>query len=170
MTARHGERPDTPINAPAPTITSKARSDVWIVDRRTNSKAAGGGIVPTVPVPMDRPAPTLTGKAGGQWCFTSPATTIAGDPRITARCHHDEGSQGANAKTTEQVREGDYEGTEPVKLTVGEALVLQSFDPDYPVQGSKTKQFEQIGNAVPPLLAAHLLAAVLPDRFSRDQS
>lgn len=157
MTERHGERPDTPVTEPAPTTTSKARSDVWVVDRRTVSRGAGGGRVPTVPVTMDRPAPTLTGKGGHQWVFRSPATTIAGDPRITARCHHDAGSQGANAKTTEQVRAGDYEGTEPIRLTIAEALTLQSFRVDYPVQGTRSKRFEQIGNAVPPLLAFHLL-------------
>lgn len=43
MTDRHGERPDRPITEPAHTLTSKGRSDVWVVDRRTNSKAAGGG-------------------------------------------------------------------------------------------------------------------------------
>lgn len=136
MTNRHGERPDTPITEPAPTITSKARSDVWVVDRRTNSKAAGGGMTETVPVPMDRPAPTLTGKAGGQWVFHLPATTY-------------------------QVRSGDYEGTEPIKLTVAEAAALQSFRPDYPWQGTRSKQFEQIGNAVPPVLAAAVLGALL---------
>lgn len=112
----------------------------------------------TVPVPMDRPAPTMTGKSGTQWVFKSPATTVAGDPRITARCHHDEGSQGANPKTTEQVRGGDYVGTEPVSLTIEEGLILQSFRPDYPVQGTKSKKWEQIGNAIPPLLAAAVLS------------
>lgn len=115
----------------------------------------------TVPVPMDRPAPTLTGKGGTQWVFHAPAMTIAGDPRITARCHHDEGSQGHQPKTTEQVRGGDYVGTEPVKLTVEEGLILQSFRPDYPVQGTRTAQWTQIGNAIPPLLAKAVLAQLI---------
>lgn len=130
------------------------------LNRRTNSKG-----VPTVTVPADRPAPTLTGAAGAagaksMWQWELPATTVAGDPRITARCHHDDGTQGADAKTTDQVRAGDYDGTEPVKLTLAEALILQSFPPDYPVQGNKSEQFTQVGNAVPPLLAARVIAAL----------
>jgi len=100
------------------------------------------------------------GGAKSQWVWEYPCTTVAGDPRITARCHHDDGSQGADAKTTDQVRAGDYSGTEPVKLTLAEALIIQSFRPDYPVQGNKGQRFEQVGNAVPPLLAAHVLAVV----------
>ena len=47
---------------------------------------------------------------------------------------------------------------EPAKLTTTEALILQSFRTDYPVQGPRSAQFLQIGNAVPPLLAMHVVA------------
>ncbi|WP_411140996.1 DNA cytosine methyltransferase [Streptomyces sp. x-80] len=47
---------------------------------------------------------------------------------------------------------------DPIRITAREAGLLQTFPGDYPWQGTKGRQFAQIGNAVPPLLAAHLLA------------
>lgn len=46
-----------------------------------------------------------------------------------------------------------------IRLSVQDAAVLQSFPADHPWRGSKTKQLEQIGNAVPCLLAQHVFAA-----------
>lgn len=74
-----------------------------------------------------------------------PATTIAGDPRITAREHHYHGEQ---SKTS-------------LRLTKDEAVILQSYEKPFVWCGTKTKQFLQIGNAVPPLLAEHILAALV---------
>lgn len=47
------------------------------------------------------------------------------------------------------------------RLSIGDALALQSFPPDYPVRGGRSKQFEQIGNAIPPLLAGAILDVLL---------
>ncbi|MFJ6438661.1 DNA cytosine methyltransferase [Streptomyces sp. NPDC091416] len=60
---------------------------------------------------------------------------------------------------------------EPIRITAREAGLLQTFPANYPWAGNKSQQFSQIGNAVPPLLAGHLLAPHLgvtlnPDDFT----
>jgi len=78
-----------------------------------------------------------------------PATTVAGDPRIAEPGHRDR--EGGRAR---------FDG-DSIRVTVEEAAVLQSFPPAYPWQGTKSARFRQVGDAVPPLLSAHVLAAVL---------
>jgi DNA (cytosine-5)-methyltransferase 1 len=126
--------------------------------------------------------------ATASWTTDRPATTVAGDPRIFPPGHKinaDDiaagrgGQQRSGAGWTETrpsppltttarpedggtVRPGaDWETTAAVRVTIEEAAVLQSFPPDYPWQGSKSKRYQAIGNAVPPLLALHVLAALL---------
>ncbi|MFF5719347.1 DNA cytosine methyltransferase [Streptomyces buecherae] len=57
---------------------------------------------------------------------------------------------------------------EPVQIIAREAGILQTFPADYPWAGNKGEQFTQIGNAVPPRLAAHLLAPHLGVDFGPD--
>lgn len=83
------------------------------------------------------------------WANHRPATTVAGDPRIADPGHK------ARANGERQFR------PDGVRVTVQEAGVLQSFAADYPWQGTRTKQYEAVGNAVPPRVAAHVLAAVM---------
>lgn len=91
--------------------------------------------------------------AGVEWVDERPATTLAGDQRVfQPGSHHEPGQQSQNA----------------VRVAAQEAAILQSFPADYPWEGnpekpnSKTKQFQGIGNAVPPALALKVLAAVVP--------
>jgi DNA (cytosine-5)-methyltransferase 1 len=49
---------------------------------------------------------------------------------------------------------------EGLRVTVEEAAALQTFPPDYPWAGSLSSRFQQIGDAVPPILARVILEAI----------
>ena len=145
MVERHGDRPVTPVSEPAPTITGKSRSDVWFLGAGAASERTAGA----APRSLTDPAHTINGKGTAAWCFDRPATTVMGDPRI-GRPGHKSRDKGERQFDKDSVR-----------VTVEEAAVLQSFPRGYPWQGSKTSQHQQVGNAVPPLLAAAILRPLL---------
>lgn len=96
----------------------------------------------------DRPAPTLLGSASRWQVLDRPARTICGDrsPRWAY-------GQGARSYATGRTLDGVH------RVGIAESAILQGFPPDYPWSGGKGKQFEQIANAVPPPVAAAIVAA-----------
>ncbi len=70
----------------------------------------------------------------------------------------------AIAVTSNMRKPSSARSTHPVQhrgLTVREGLRLQSFDDDFVVLGSRTSQYLQVGNAVPPLLGLAIGREVL---------
>lgn len=84
------------------------------------------------------------------WPAHRPAPVVAG--RLLATM------PGANANRYNGSTKSRNDG---VRVEVWEAGVLQGFPADYPWQGNKTSQAQQVGNAVPPPLGAAMLRAVL---------
>jgi DNA (cytosine-5)-methyltransferase 1 len=132
---RNGNQPNSAIRAsaePAPTVHFGHRSNrvEWIAD---HEQASG----------EDR---------GPGWAGERPATTVACDRRVHPPGHKQNASDPPG-------RYQQRRGANAVRVTVSQAAVLQGFPADYPWQGARTRQFEQVGNAVPPPLARHVLEA-----------
>lgn len=234
-------RGERELDAPAPTLTSKAGRNKWL---RSNQRVNGG---PYASRDQDEPAVTITGLARSMQIVEEgdvtgrnmavaeaaalqtypahvlrpeiqawehrdhPATTVAGDPRLPKRGHHDRQMNGALKMTTEEAatlqtyphpfealkvmgsgmveRHGarpgrsqdepaftirasaggmepggfvlrDVESRVTRRLAPAEVADFQAYPRPFEFAGTKTKQFLQIGNAVPPLLAMHVLEAV----------
>ena len=136
------------LEEPAATVTSKIDRAKW--------QFAGAGRTAVDPAgqvrrDLDEPAHTITGKGTAAWCYERPATVVQGDPRLAAPGHR------CMTKDCHPGREPESMFNSAVRVQVHEAGLLQSFPADMPWQGSKSKQYLQVGNAVPPGLAIPVL-------------
>jgi DNA (cytosine-5)-methyltransferase 1 len=148
---RAAGRRDHPLGSPAPTITgggSAAGSGngtglEWVLQSGQPVYGEGRAIRD-----LAEPATTVTSTVGrAAWTQTRPATTVLGEGRIGRPGH----------KGRERGGEAHF-AVDSVRVTVAQAATLQSFPDGYPWQGNSGRQYEQVGNAVPPRLAAHVLA------------
>lgn len=180
---------DFGADKPSWALTEKARS--WerrpaALDRRCQQGPKGAReAVP--PVEVERPAPSMTvsGLALGQFTWKLRTNGMENDaqrdaehPAPTVVFGHNAAAWGWERPAytlTSGEGSGDVSGggqkilkdsakqipTGSVSITVGEAARLQAFPNGHPWQGSRTSIFRQVGNAVPPPVAAAVAGAAL---------
>jgi DNA (cytosine-5)-methyltransferase 1 len=159
QTRRSGQRITEgfdPTSAPAQAVTTRVNR--WQARGVQDGWAWRNGNQPNAAIrAAGEPAPTVHfGRSLNQvewvpaWAGRRPATTVACDRRVHPPGHKQNASDPP----------GHYEqrrGANAVRVTVCQAAVLQGFPADYPWRGTRTRQFEQVGNAVPPPLARRVL-------------
>jgi DNA (cytosine-5)-methyltransferase 1 len=99
-----------------------------------------------------------------EWTKRRPATTVVGDPRIAAPSAKD---RDPNWKPGDR---WPPQFTNAIRVSVEEAAVLQGFRADYPWQGSRTRRFLQIGNAVCPPVARLVVGAAARHSLDPEES
>lgn len=134
------------LDEPSVTLTAKPPQWQYVGGPQSNATVRD----------IDEPAPTVYSQRSGnaRWVYrasnqdhaarrplSTPAPTVNFSERIPEDAASDRSASG-------------------VRVTVAEAAVLQTFPADYPFAGTKGDQYRQVGDAVPPLLAAHLLASL----------
>ncbi|PKV84334.1 DNA cytosine methyltransferase [Streptomyces sp. TLI_146] len=143
---------------PHPPAASPATPPAHALEKQTNS--------------VEHPA-TGTAVTAWRWSLrnnsqTNATTRSLDEPAGTLFFGHRANECVWQAEPNTSAAPGTIPAPDPIRITAAEAGILQTFPADYPWQGNKGQIFSQVGNAVPPRLAAHLLAPHLDKTLTPD--
>lgn len=148
---RHGSV--RPIDAPAPSVTSSAdNGNFRFFDvSEPDEYLEGRGVYERTSGYAERLV-NPTGEAIDSWPERRPSTTVTESfkPEVIRGPGYRKAGDGPSQNAPGGIR-----------VSVQEAGILQSFPGDYPWRGTKTAQFRQVGDAVPPLLMKAIVEAVI---------
>lgn len=159
----HSRSPERLDNDVQPWV-SMATALGWGLTERPSPTVCTGGAATGGAEPFGSGAgkSLLAAEAAGKWVQRS---NYSGPPRkgATTAAERGRGERSIDspsfAITSKQF---DFTGPDSARIrpNIADVAKLQTFPADHPFQGTKGKQHEQVGNAVPPVLAAAILANV----------
>jgi len=158
------------LNKPSPTIVERAYKDgykqpsfrVEIPNHECfdNVGKWEGGMINNRVVDLEKPAPTITSKAR---CSRKIRIMNSMSFNNSANQPYNDVDRPNQTITTVPPKVVDDDGYYR-RLTVREIARLQSFSDDFIFFGSLSSQYKMIGNAVPPLMAYHLLSHIFDEK------
>lgn len=142
---------------------SMAEALGWGATARPSMTVTGGGTAKGGPEPFGNGARQglHAEQDAGRW---EPRVVVSnygtgGDPAKRGQRSSTEPAAAVTSKVGRNKVRGAPGNAADTRLSTAEVSLLQSFPVDHPWQGTRSKVFEQIGNAIPPLLARAVLSA-----------
>ncbi|MFJ9580861.1 DNA cytosine methyltransferase [Streptomyces sp. NPDC101191] len=116
--------------------------------------------------------PALTVAVGTAAGGPDPSCVGGSGSRATLYGERDAGRWIANTRLTDADELPAYRGgrKDMIRVSVADAATLQTFPPGHPFRGTRTKQYEQIGNAMPPRLAEAVIRRAMAAQLAARNS